>query len=380
MTGVYIPAAFRGNLRKYKYAGTDKSLVSRYILQPYWNTIINYVPMWMAPNLVTLTGFMFIVVNVIVTLALSENLTVPLPSWCYYMFGVFLFLYQSLDAIDGKQARRTGQSGPLGELFDHGCDALNSTLTVICVSSALDIGHSYWHLVSLVCTLGNFYLSTWEEYHTGVLALSYFSGPVEGILGVVAMFLATGLYGPRFWHQATPLLAIPLYQTFIYLSIAIIAFNIITSLINVVHVKRAGAIRALGGLVPFIGTSALVAAWAIMWPALVESHAVPLSLYVTFLFGLLVGRIIVAHVVKAPFPFTNVAMVPLIVIVANLAVEKVAGIRAIPADMDVTVLWVAVAWSALAYAHFAKDVIGDICAELDIWCLVIKHPLHKKKA
>lgn len=32
-------------------------------------------------------------------------------------FGVGLFAYQSLDAIDGKQARRTGASGPLGELF-----------------------------------------------------------------------------------------------------------------------------------------------------------------------------------------------------------------------------------------------------------------------
>lgn len=27
---------------------------------------------------------------------------------------------QTLDAIDGKQARRTGSSSPLGELFDHG--------------------------------------------------------------------------------------------------------------------------------------------------------------------------------------------------------------------------------------------------------------------
>lgn len=31
-----------------------------------------------------------------------------------------LFIYQSLDAIDGKQARRTGSSSPLGEVFDHG--------------------------------------------------------------------------------------------------------------------------------------------------------------------------------------------------------------------------------------------------------------------
>ena len=37
-----------------------------------------------------------------------------------------MFLYQTLDAIDGKQARRTGSSNALGELFDHGCDSLSN--------------------------------------------------------------------------------------------------------------------------------------------------------------------------------------------------------------------------------------------------------------
>jgi phosphatidylglycerophosphate synthase len=41
-------------------------------------------------------------------------------TYCFFSFGVGLFIYQSLDAIDGKQARRTQTSGPLGELFDHG--------------------------------------------------------------------------------------------------------------------------------------------------------------------------------------------------------------------------------------------------------------------
>jgi len=36
-----------------------------------------------------------------------------------------LFIYQTLDAIDGKQARRIHCSSALGELFDHGCDALS---------------------------------------------------------------------------------------------------------------------------------------------------------------------------------------------------------------------------------------------------------------
>ena len=41
-----------------------------------------------------------------------------------------LFIYQSLDAIDGKQARRTNSNSPLGELFDHGCDALSTGLQI----------------------------------------------------------------------------------------------------------------------------------------------------------------------------------------------------------------------------------------------------------
>lgn len=46
------------------------------------------------------------------------------PWWAYVQAALGLFIYQTLDATDGKQARRTGTSSPLGELFDHGCDAL----------------------------------------------------------------------------------------------------------------------------------------------------------------------------------------------------------------------------------------------------------------
>lgn len=48
------------------------------------------------------------------------------PLWAYIACACGLFIYQSLDAIDGKQARRTNSSSPLGELFDHGCDSLST--------------------------------------------------------------------------------------------------------------------------------------------------------------------------------------------------------------------------------------------------------------
>lgn len=48
------------------------------------------------------------------------------PFWAYILGALGLFIYQSLDAIDGKQARRTNSSSPLGELFDHGCDSIST--------------------------------------------------------------------------------------------------------------------------------------------------------------------------------------------------------------------------------------------------------------
>lgn len=45
------------------------------------------------------------------------------PRWVYAMGGLAVAVYANLDSIDGKQARRTGSSSPLGQLFDHGIDA-----------------------------------------------------------------------------------------------------------------------------------------------------------------------------------------------------------------------------------------------------------------
>lgn len=60
--------------------------------------------------------------NLATLLYYNPTLDQNCPPWVYASFAVGLFLYQSFDAVDGSQARRTKQSGPLGELFDHGID------------------------------------------------------------------------------------------------------------------------------------------------------------------------------------------------------------------------------------------------------------------
>jgi ethanolaminephosphotransferase len=126
--GIYIRNGHLNALQEYRYAGQDKSLVSKYLLNPFWTRLAARFPATMAPNAITLTGFLFVVLNFVTLLVYTPTLRDPCPPWVYLSWAVGLFLYQAFDAIDGKQARRLGLSGPLGECFDHGVDALNTTV------------------------------------------------------------------------------------------------------------------------------------------------------------------------------------------------------------------------------------------------------------
>jgi len=63
-----------------------------------------------------------------------------IPSWCFFFAAFCAFTYSTLDAIDGKQARRTKSSSPLGQLFDHGCDSFSITFFILGLGQAAKLG------------------------------------------------------------------------------------------------------------------------------------------------------------------------------------------------------------------------------------------------
>lgn len=80
------------------------------------------------------------------------DLATPLPTPFYYLFAACIWTYSTFDNCDGKQARRTGTSSPLGELFDHGCDALNCWVVGLVQLAALAMGTG--RLASLFMLIG----------------------------------------------------------------------------------------------------------------------------------------------------------------------------------------------------------------------------------
>lgn len=81
------------------------------------------------------------------------------------------------DGIDGKQARRTNSSTPLGELFDHGLDSWATLFLPIAIYSVFgrgDYSVGVFHIYAiLIGTMMSFFCSHWEKYNTGVLFLPW---------------------------------------------------------------------------------------------------------------------------------------------------------------------------------------------------------------
>ena len=116
----------------YKYAGGDSGLVYIYFYNPVSKWLVDRIPESIAPNLITLIGFMFTLGPFLCAFIFygtrfesEEPVYEAMPSIFFYLSAFAYLAYRMLDEMDGKQARRTGNSSPLGLIFDHGCDAFS---------------------------------------------------------------------------------------------------------------------------------------------------------------------------------------------------------------------------------------------------------------
>ncbi|KAI9670713.1 MAG: hypothetical protein M1817_003823 [Caeruleum heppii] len=418
---VYIRQNNLPRLKEYKYSGVDHSLLSRYVLKPFCttanpdlhaatddasdtNVAIRCFPMWMAPNAITLSGFSFVILNFFTLLWYNPTLDQECPPWVYASWAVGLFLYQTFDAVDGTQARRTHQSGPLGELFDHGVDACNTFMEVILFAGAMNLGQGWRTLLTLFGALLTFYVQTWDEYHTQTLTLGLVSGPVEGILTLCIVYAFTALKGgAHFWHQSLlRTLGVQKYGFIpeyfyelpftdwymIYGGIVLVA-NTVQSAWNVIQVRRSRGDHsryALVGLLPYFVTWTLIPLYLLLNPMILQNHLIPFIFYVGLINAYSVGQMITAHLVRGEFPYGNVLVLPLAFgVVDSLGPWLQAHIglgwpSALGADVyQVAFVFLCLGLAVGVYGTFVVDVIVAICDYLDIWCLTIKHP-HNEEA
>ncbi|KAK2808223.1 hypothetical protein FQN50_004964 [Emmonsiellopsis sp. PD_5] len=392
---VYIRQRNLAALRQYKYSAVDHSLVSRYVLKPFYtHVVIKCFPMGMAPNAITLTGFGFVVINFLTLLWYNPTLDQDCPPWVYASWALGLFLYQTFDAVDGAQARRTRQSGPLGELFDHGVDACNTALEVVLFAGATNLGQTWATVLTLFGSTLTFYVQTWDEYFTQTLTLGVISGPVEGILTLCVVYATTAIKGgASFWHR--PMLStfgvpsshlipdslynLPFTTWYILYGGVVLLFGTFSSILNVMRVRRQrnqDPYKPLLGLLPCVAAWILVPAYLHLQPTIREMHLVPFIMFVGLINAYSVGQMIIAHLVKSEFPYQNILLLPLAVGVADSLAPTMGLWPSVLGEgvYQVAFLFMSLGLALGVYGSFVFDVITTICDHLDIWCLTIKHP------
>jgi ethanolaminephosphotransferase len=240
------------------------------------------------------------------------------------------------------------------------------------------------------------------------------SGPVEGIVTLCIVFAITAVQGgAHFWQQSAlaslgiPQLAfipdyvyqLPFVDWFMVYGGLVLTFNTIQSSLNVISVLRSRGQRsrsALLGLLPFFVTWTLIPIYLLLNPLILHQHLIPFTFYVGLINAYSVGQMISAHLVKAPFPYQNILILPLVVgvidalgpLLLKLTAksqgfgEKEVALRGWGWNSvlgnegagEVAFVWCCLGLAIGVYGSFVVDVIVSICDYLDIWCLTIKHP------
>lgn len=205
------------SVKRYKYSGCDLSLYYEYFASPLANWLThNMTPVWLAPNVITLTGFVLVLVWHAVIFFHAPLMSEAMPSWVGFGAAATTFIYQTLDNMDGKQARRTYSSSAVGQLLDHGCDAIVTSLFTINSGVMLRAGGSaleqskgavfsgiFPYMFAIALT--GVYLTQWEEFHTGSFRLDIINGPNEGILFMICLAIVQAVSSPDFSH--TPIVS-----------------------------------------------------------------------------------------------------------------------------------------------------------------------------
>eukprot|EP00667_Euglena_gracilis_P008792 EG_transcript_8907 len=418
----YIPQEGFENLHSYQYHGQDKSLIYQHVLTPMNKVLIEFFPRWMAPNVITVLGLFCVMVSHVLMLYYAPGLEGQGPAWVYVFNGLMLLAYQTLDNLDGRQARRVGASSPLGLFFDHGCDALNCTVGSLTLMAATQMGASWKAVAILLSTIFTFYLNTWEEYYTGELILPVINGPTEGLLVGTAIHLWTAYTGPNWWRNTIQLPVpvdafleldawltayLPDHERFsaqlrkygtvtvqyngliaIFMLIGSI-FTLIGNLITVfraVHRNAAGAhgkysdtwlaqkmpfAHACTRLLPFLAFTVLAITWIVVSPTeILKRHPRLVFWTIGLLFAKVVTHLMIAHLCSVEYHPLRRTLMPFYFFAAHVALSWANKAGELQVNEELILLEF-FALALVSYCHLTWGCIQEFKAVLGIHCFRI---------
>lgn len=178
------------NLKNYKYKPGEYTVLDKK-LNPFWLWAVEYLPRNLAPNMITLIALACGIIPILLFIIYDPSLVGPYPLVLYLLAILGIFLYQTLDALDGKQARRIGKFSPLGQLFDHGCDSFSTAAFALYFLVCLRMDNFKLNILCYLCYMLMTYLSNLTEHFTEVMHTnlgSYFGVTEMQFFSMICLF------------------------------------------------------------------------------------------------------------------------------------------------------------------------------------------------
>lgn len=366
----YVSKQGLENLPRYKSSETvDNSILYYSIVSPVCNRLVNLLPLWLAPNLITVIGAGCNVVGFLLAVAfigIGKD-DFPVLRLVSFIGGVTIFLNMMFDNCDGKQARRTKTSSPLGELVDHGCDSLFVPLGA--VMTGMITGATGGPILAFFALCAaTFYLAHWEEYFTHSLTLGAV-GPVETQVILTLFHVFTAFVGRPWWTShtiATPWGALTYTEGVMVLlfvgSIYTAGCSIVSGL-SKAHKRNISLLYALSQLIPITLSYIAGAMWVCANYELFLSNTVLFVCTFGLLFSFLVCRCIIERICNEPFRLFYKIMAPLLLATVNASFRYISRE---PLVSEQLVLYVVFATALGGWLHLAVNILNEFCSKLKI--------------
>ena len=388
-------------IANHTYRAGDTTYLDDILSPTLWRYLTELLPLWLAPNMVTTLGGVHCFVAYMVLWHYAPNFDATatatddlLPNWAVVLAGWCILAYYTLDCMDGKQARRTNSSSPLGQLFDHGFDCICTYFFIIIMGTVVMLGNgTRWMIAFQSCTQFAFYMAQWEEYHTHILqsCSGKWVGVSEVNYSMGAFIILNGFIGGnnRVALYSTPMKDVlgPIVSDFLPIALSslevryfmVLGWFVMSAILMILSILRVMNHPNIAGSERdnYVGSRRIMALSKLVSPMilLVSSLLIPptsvrtryLSIALGIAFSLLTKKMIVFSMAKMAYAAIQYDVLPLLFI--SLWIRYDPRLTRKGADFVMGLLCL---WYLHRLVRWVNVTINQICKRLNVYCFRLK--------
>ncbi|CAG9318395.1 unnamed protein product [Blepharisma stoltei] len=287
----------------------------------------------------------------------GTTLACQLPDSISMVCSLLYFAWIIFDNLDGKQARRTQASTPLGLIYDHQSDALEITVMATFFGIISLFGNSPYTIAIWTTAAIHCYFENWEALYTNSYSMSSNKYLFVGMLALIYTALGSEFFINTMVFQ-TELRMLVFYGFCSWVSIEVLIriFNVLMKSSN-----KMEAFMNLGSLFYIIFCVVVVLVFSPVGLAYAGTRE--FVLFLGFIFAREMGFLQLAHVSNSEYEPLNI---PNYILLSLLMFNTSCHAWGFPLLDEYNLLCFLLLFAGLSYLHFIYSVTKEITKELNI--------------